>query len=127
MLIAEAAEKYGLSKETLRYYERIGLIPTVARDKNGVRNYGESDCAWIEFIKCMRSAGLPIETLVKYVALSHQGEETYKERKQLLITQRDILAVRIVEMQNSLERLNQKIKNYDTWVHEAKTAFPEKS
>ncbi len=127
MLIAEAAEKYGLSKETLRYYERVGLIPTVARDKNGVRNYGETDCAWIEFIKCMRSAGLSIDSLAKYVALSHQGEETYGERKQLLITQRDIIAVRIAEMQTCLERLNRKIKNYDTWIREAKAAIQEKS
>ncbi len=67
----------------------------------------------MEFVKCMRSAGLPVETLIEYVALCGQGEQTAEARKALLLEQRDILQVRIEEMQETLERLDYKIKNYD--------------
>lgn len=61
MKIMEVSERYGISSDTLRYYERIGLIPPVNRNKSGIRNYNEIDVRRVEFIKCMRSAGLPIE------------------------------------------------------------------
>ena len=77
MTIAEVSRTYDLSADTLRYYERIGLIPPVHRSAGGIREYDEEDCRWIEFIKCMRGAGLPIESLVEYVALFQQGEETW--------------------------------------------------
>lgn len=70
MKIAEVSEKHGLSADTLRYYERVGLIPPVTRSKSGIRDYGEQDIRRVEFIKCMRSAGLPIEVLIDYVALA---------------------------------------------------------
>ena len=69
MTITEVSKKYDLSQDTLRYYERIGLIPTVNRNKSGIRDYTDEDCKWVEFIKCMRGAGLPIEVLIEYVAL----------------------------------------------------------
>ena len=53
MTIAEVSEKYGLTADTLRYYERVGLLPPVPRTSGGIRDYGEKDCGWIEFIKCM--------------------------------------------------------------------------
>ena len=76
MTIAEVSRTYDLSADTLRYYERIGLIPPVHRSAGGIREYDEEDCRWVEFIKCMRGAGLPIESLVEYVALFQQGEVT---------------------------------------------------
>ena len=72
MMIAEVSKKFNLSNDTLRYYERVGLIPSVPRNKNGIRNYTQESCNWIEFIKCMRGAGLPIEVLIEYVALFQQ-------------------------------------------------------
>lgn len=113
MTIAEVAEKCGLSADTLRYYEPIGLIPPVKRDENGHRNYTEEDCRWIEFVKCMRRAGLPIDELIKYVSLFMQGDKTLEERKHLLIAQRNVLAARIEEMQKTLERLEDKIMRYE--------------
>ena len=74
MMIAEVSEKYCIPADTLRYYERIGLIPRVHRNKSGMRDYTEEDCKWVEFIKCMRGAGLPIEVLIEYVALFQQGD-----------------------------------------------------
>lgn len=67
MMIAEVSNKFDISADTLRYYERIGLIPPVNRNTNGVRDYTEEDCEWVYFIKCMRAAGLSIEILIEYV------------------------------------------------------------
>lgn len=83
MTITEVSEKFDVSQDTLRYYERIGLIPRVNRNKSGIRNYTEEDCKWVEFIKCMRNAGLPIEVLIEYVGLFQQGGETIDARKEL--------------------------------------------
>ena len=76
MTIAEVSKQYNISADTLRYYERIGLIPPVNRNKNGIRDYTDEDCKWVDFIKCMRSAGLPIEVLIEYVTLFRQGNST---------------------------------------------------
>lgn len=113
MTITEVSKKFDLSQDTLRYYERIGLIPSVNKNKSGNRDYGEEDCGWVEFIKCMRSAGLPIETLIEYVNLSQQGDSTVKSRKELLIEQRYQLIAKIEEIQKSLERLNYKIERFE--------------
>jgi DNA-binding transcriptional MerR regulator len=114
MLIAEVSAQYSLSVDTLRYYERIGLIPPVTRNRNGIRNFTEMDCIWVGFIKCMRSAGIPVETLIEYVALFQKGDATRQVRKEMLIEQRALLAQRITEMQEALEKLDFKIANYDT-------------
>ena len=113
MTISEVSQKYGLSADTLRYYERIGLIPPVPRTKSGFRDYDEDSCRWIELMKCMRSAGVQIDALIEYVRLFRLGEDTLNERKELLIDQRDLLAARMAEMQKSLDRLNMKIERYD--------------
>lgn len=113
MKIREVSERYQISKDTLRYYERIGLIPPVKRDKSGIREYSELDLKRIEFIKCMRSAGLPIEVLIKYVSLFLQGDSTIGARKEILIEQREILAAKIAEMQKTLGLLDYKINMYE--------------
>ena len=112
MNIAEVSKQYGLTADTLRYYERIGLLPAVARNKSGNRDYSEVDCERIEFIKCMREAGLSIEVLTKYMHLFLEGDSTLKEREELLIAKRDRLQVRLEHMQSTLERLNRKITAY---------------
>ncbi|QAA31795.1 MerR family transcriptional regulator [Clostridium manihotivorum] len=113
MTIAEVSEKFSISQDTLRYYERIGLIPHVNRNKSKIRSYTEEDCRWVEFIKCMRSAGLPIEVLIEYVSLFQEGDETVEARKELLIEQRSKLAEKISEMQQTLQRLDNKIDGYE--------------
>lgn len=113
MTISEVSKKYGLSVDTLRYYEKAGLIPPVNRKENGIRDYTETDCGWVEFIKCMREAGLPIEVLTQYIALYAKGNRTLQQRKNLLITERDRLKERIEQMQQTLKRLNYKISVYE--------------
>ena len=113
MTIAEASRKYGLSPDTLRYYERIGLLPPVPRNKSGIRDYDEESCRWIELKRCMRKAGVQIGALIEYVALYRQGADTAEARKNILIEQRERLLERMADMQQSLDRLNQKIEQYD--------------
>lgn len=113
MLIAEVSRKYDISADTLRYYERVGLIPAVHRRDNGIRDYDEGDLNWVEFIKCMRSAGIQVEALIEYVALYQQGDETNEARKEILVEQRAQLMQRMADMEATLERLNYKIDNYD--------------
>ncbi|MCP3808394.1 MerR family transcriptional regulator [Paenibacillus sp. Lou8.1] len=113
MLIAEVSKKFELSQDTLRYYERIGLIPRVNRNKSGIRDYTEEDCRWVEYIKCMRGVGLPIEILIEYVRLFQQGDETMNARKELLIEQRKQLIAKMKDMENVLERMDNKITRYE--------------
>jgi MerR family transcriptional regulator, aldehyde-responsive regulator len=113
MKIAEASERYAISTDTLRYYERIGLIPPVNRNSSGIRDYNEIDLRRVEFIKCMRSAGLPVEVLIEYVGLVQQGDGTIEARKEILKEQREQLVARIKEMQKTLEILDHKIEVYE--------------
>ena len=113
MTIAEVSRKYDISADTLRYYERIGLIPPVPRTRGGLRDYGEESCGWIQLMKCMRAAGVQIEALIEYVDLFQQGDATLDARKALLVEQRDQLVSRMAEMQASLDLLNQKIDRYE--------------
>src|SRR5512138_513957 len=113
MKIAEVSERYAISIDTLRYYERVGLIPPVNRNESGIRDYNELDLRRVDFIKCMRSAGLPIEVLIEYVALVQQGDKTIEARKEILVEQREQLIARMNEMQKTLDILNHKIEVYE--------------
>ena len=116
MKIAEVSERYAISLDTLRYYERIGLIQPVNRNASGIRDYCETDLRRVEFIKCMRSAGLPIEVLIEYVALIEQGDLTIQARKEILKKQRVLLADRMKEMQKTMDILDHKIDVYENAV-----------
>jgi DNA-binding transcriptional MerR regulator len=112
MMIGEVSKQFDITEDTLRYYEKIGLIRDVKR-QNGIRSYDENDILTIEFIICMRSAGLSIEFLSQYLTLLRSGDETIDERKNLLIEQRKLLLDRISDMNKTLERLDYKIEIYD--------------
>lgn len=103
MKIAEVSERSGISSDTLRYYERIGLIPPVNRNESGIRDYNEIDLKRVEFIKCMRSVGLPIDVLIEYFKLVQQGDQTIEARKEILMEQRAQLAAKMEEMQKTLD------------------------
>ena len=113
MTIAEVSKKYNLTPDTIRYYEKEGLIPRVPRNKSGIRDFDENSCRWIEFIKCMRNAGLSIEVLSKYVKLMGEGPKTASERKKLLEDQRDILLKKQKDINETIDRINYKIQIYD--------------
>ena len=125
MTIAEVSEKYGISPDTLRYYEKEGLLPPVKRTAGGIRDYGESDCGWVEVIKCMRSAGLPVEILAEYVNLFMQGDHTAERRKGILIEQRGKIREKIEELKTVEKRLDYKISNYDKIISRCEAALRE--
>ncbi len=113
MKISEVSEKYNIPVDTLRYYEKAGLLPNVQKNESGIRDYSESDCNWVEFIKCMRSAGLPVKVLKRYIDLFHMGASTLNERKQILIDERKKLIEKRDAIQSTIERLDYKINSYE--------------
>ena len=113
MTIGEVSKKLDIPIDTLRYYEKIGLIGPVPKTKSGIRNYDDISIRQIEFIKCMRSANLPIEELIKYMNLFKEGDKTLKERKQILVNQRENVIKQIEELKKVKERLDHKLELYD--------------
>lgn len=113
MTIKEVSEKYDLSQDTLRYYERIGMIPPVTRTAGGIRNYQEDDLGWVEMAVCMRGAGLPVEVMIDYVKLCQDGDSTIPSRLQLLQSQREQLLEQQKQILFTLERLDYKISVYE--------------
>lgn len=114
MTIKEVSEKYGISADTLRYYERVGMIPPVTRTEGGIRDYREEDLNWVELALCMRSAGLPVEVMIEYLNLYQQGDETITARLHLLQEQRETLIEQRKQIDTMLERLDYKISRYET-------------
>ena len=113
MKIAEVSKQSGISSDTLRYYERVGLIPPVNRNKSGIRDYNEIDVKRVEFVKCMRSAGLPLQTLIEYYGLVQQGDQTIEARKSILEAQRERLVIKMEEIQKTLDLVDHKINVYE--------------
>lgn len=113
MTIAEVSKKYELTADTLRYYEKIGLLSNIPRKKNGIRDYDEKSCRKIEFIKCMRNAGVEIEILIKYMTLFEKGKSTVEARKQLLEEQREKLLKKQKNINETIDKLNYKIELYE--------------
>lgn len=120
MQISEVAKKYGLTSDTLRYYEKEGLIGPIKKEKNGIRNYEENDLKRIEFVKCMRSAGVEVSFLKQYMKLYDEGDHTLEERKNILMKQREILEEKIDSMQEAYQKLNYKIDLYSGQLKEKK-------
>lgn len=120
MTIKEVSEKYGISTDTLRYYERVGMLPPVNRTSGGIRDYADSDLSWIELILCLRNAGLPIEAIIEYVKLFQEGDGTIEARLQLLNEQRKTLLSQKEQIETALSRLNYKISRYETAVKTGK-------
>ena len=125
MTIKQVCEKYQISPDALRYYERIGAIPPVNRAKNGIRDYTEQDIGWVENVLCMRNAGVPVEMIAEYVKLCQQGDETFSARRDLLKNARNQILKQIEKYQTELERLEYKISCYETAVETGKLIWDE--
>jgi DNA-binding transcriptional MerR regulator len=113
MTVKEVSEKYNITQDTLRYYERVGMIPEVTRTSGGIRSYQQKDLDWVELAICMRSAGLPVEVMIEYVQLCKEGESTIPARLELLQKQREALHMQREQLDTTLDRLNYKIKKYE--------------
>ena len=125
MKIAEVSERFDMTPDTLRYYERVGLLPPVNRTESGIRDYNELDLRRVEFVKCMRSAGLPVDVLIEYVRLVQQGDGTAEARRAILVEQREQLIDRIEELEKVLGILDHKIEVYDQILLKIEQGFAE--
>lgn len=125
MTIKEVSERYEISQDTLRYYERVGMIPPVTRTSSGIRDYKESDLGWVELAKCMRSAGLTVEAMTEYVRLSLQGDSTIPDRCELLKGQRRALLAQRDKIDTAISRLDFKIRRYEEAVKTGKLSWRE--
>ena len=118
LTIQQVAAMTHLSEHTLRYYERIGLLTAIDRDNNGYRRYSMSDVTRIEFLRCLRSTGMPIQKMQRYMELLHQGQQTANERRLLLVAHHQEVQAHITESQHYLEMITRKIASYETLAQE---------
>ncbi len=122
--IQRAAEETGLSADTLRYYERIGILPGIARSQSGHRRFSEDDMGWIKLVQCLRATGMPIEDLHAYAELMQRGDDTAGERLRLLEDHRDRIRADMRELAVSLELVERKIAGYEHLLANGLTAEP---
>lgn len=113
MTIKEVCENYDITPDTLRYYERVGVIPEVHRTKGGIRDFSDEDIAWVENAICMRSAGVPVEMLIEYVRLFQEGDSTFQARRDILAEAREEIQKQLDKYQATMDRINYKISRYD--------------
>ena len=123
MNIAEFAKRCGLSAHTLRYYERIGLLGSVAREANGHRRFGPRDVEWVEFLHRLRSTGMGISEMLRYAELRARGDSTLAERQAMLVQHADTLAASLRVQQAHLRVVRQKIAIYAGLIEESTTAL----
>ena len=113
MTIKEVCRKFDVSADTLRYYERVGVIPEVRRTAGGIRDYSEEDIKWVETAICFRSARMPIDLLIEYVRLYRKGDDTLRDRLELLIEAKKRILDERKKYDDALAKLDYKISKYD--------------
>lgn len=120
MNIKEAAKVVDLSHDTIRYYERIGIIMPIPRQENGLRNFTERTLNQLKFAKIMRKAGMGVESLREYVSMIYDNnDQTIPTRKALLLEQAELMQEKIDEMQKAHDYLIYKVNNYESHMREA--------
>ena len=110
--IQRAAAETGVSRDTLRYYEKIGILPGIARSRSGHRRFSEDDMGWIKLVQCLRATGMPIEDLHAYAELVQQGDSSAPERLALRENHRRRIQGELRELATALELVERKISGY---------------
>ena len=113
MKISDLAKRCGLSAHTLRYYERIGLLPYADRDRSGQRDYDASILSWIEFLGRLKTTGMPIRDMLLYAKLAESGKATFSERREMLEVHREHVRAHVADLQACLRILDGKIASYE--------------
>lgn len=113
MNIKETADMFGLTVDTIRYYEKIKVIPPITRDKRGYRTFTRRDLNWIFLVKSLRNAGVSIESLIEFAALSQLNGEERLAQKDILRKQLDELDEKLAALQKTRDLLAYKIDTYD--------------
>ena len=110
--VGEVSDRIGLSAHTLRWYEQVGLLDPVHRDTSGRRRYGEDDLGRLRFLIKLRSTGMPVRDMVRYVELSRGGAGTVAERLAILVEHRERVLTQIDALKEDLKIIDYKIDNY---------------
>lgn len=116
MTIKQVCQRYGLTHDTLRYYEKIGVIPPVHRSASGIRDYDEYDLGWVENAVCLRNAGVPVESIAEYVKLYQAGDETFAARRDLLSHVLADLTEQRSQLDAAIQKLTYKVSRYEAAV-----------
>lgn len=111
--IKAIAAELNISADTIRYYEKIGALPVIPRDENGIRYFDQQTIQWIIFVKNLKGAGVSLSAIAEYVELAEDGDSTIPDRKNILINQRAKTVAKIESLQKTLDVIDKKIENYD--------------
>lgn len=125
MTIKEVCGKFNVSPDTLRYYERVGVIPEVHRTSGGIRDYTDEDIKWVATATCFRSAGMPIELLIEYVRLFREGDHTFEARCNLLKEARNRILAERKKYDEALAKLEYKIRKYEEAVQTGELSWDD--
>ncbi len=109
---AQMSDRTGVTIDTLRYYERTGLLRNIARAESGHRRYSQDDVLWVEVLRCLRDTGMSIEQLRRYCDLGALGEQTGAERKQMLEDHRELVESQMADLRRALELIDHKLSFY---------------
>lgn len=109
----KVSEILDISVDTLRYYERVGVIPPVTRDKNGYRNYQDNDLNWIFLAKSLRNAGMSVESMIEFATLAQSDGDVSAAQKDVLHEQLEQLDEKFAELERTRHLLEYKIETYD--------------
>lgn len=111
--IAEAGTATGTSPDTLRYYERAGIMPTIGRTSGGQRAYTPDDLGWITFVRRLRSTGMSMQNIAQYTTMVRDGDGTIADRRRMIEDHRATVAAAIKELGTVLAVLDRKIEHYE--------------
>jgi DNA-binding transcriptional MerR regulator len=112
--IRQVAEKMGVTVPTLRYYDKEGLLPFVDKKPNGTRIFKDEDFKWLEIITCMKSSGMPIRDIKRYMDLCQVGDNSLQERLEIFFERKEAVQAQLDELNNVMEMINHKIEYYET-------------
>ncbi len=113
MIIKEMADICGVSEATLRYYEKIGLIPAVPRNVSGLRVYNQDYVEWVKLISELKSVGMSLDAIQEYMNLARKGKRTTHKRREIIALARQLLLNKITELQTAVAKADEQLANYD--------------
>lgn len=123
--IQETARITGFSPYTLRYYERQQVLPPVARDSAGNRDYSQEDIHLLEIIRCLKNTGMPVNDIGKFISLCQKGDGTLQQRLQVLLDHKCHVQQKIAQMEGELEHIEKKIRYYEKACQAGTEQFPQ--
>ncbi len=125
--ISQVAEMTGISAYTLRYYDNEGLLPFLEKDKNGARIFKDSDLEWLELLSCMKETGMSIKDLRNFITLCAKGDDSLKERLEIVKAHKEKTEAQIARLQKHMEKINYKVWYYSTAVEAGTEAIHKNS